>query len=112
MRDLSGADALRLRHHRQLLGEAVPDPVEVARRLSGLHAQVTSAAELIAGVRSGLPPASVRDALWRQRTLDHPLVEITPFEPVTRRVRALAEERAGAIGDLLGAPAEVTWVQG
>jgi hypothetical protein len=44
--------------------------VDVVGRMIGLHAQVTSSAELQAAARiDGLRPADVRDALWEQRSL-------------------------------------------
>jgi hypothetical protein len=45
-------------------------PVEVARRLRGVQAQVMSSAELALSVRTkGTRPADVQDALWRDRSL-------------------------------------------
>ena len=45
-------------------------PVEVARRLRGVQAQVMSSAELALSVRTkGARPADVQDALWRDRSL-------------------------------------------
>jgi hypothetical protein len=42
----------------------------VVARLGGIHAQLTSAAELSLAARlEGLPPAAVENALWRERTL-------------------------------------------
>jgi hypothetical protein len=61
--------AVAWRVGRQLLGEAGGAPVEVARVLAGVQAQVMSAAELAVGVRTGLRPDAVRAALWTDRTL-------------------------------------------
>lgn len=60
--------AWRLR--RQLLAEPSPDLLATASRVLGLHAQLASAAELIAGART--PSYALGDidaALWRDRTL-------------------------------------------
>jgi hypothetical protein len=44
--------------------------VDVARRLGGVQAQVMSSAELALSIRtSGVQPADVHDALWRDRAL-------------------------------------------
>jgi hypothetical protein len=56
------------RLRRQLLVEPAADSVAVARRVCGLHAQVASCTELIAGVRSATPPG-LDAALWRDRSL-------------------------------------------
>jgi Winged helix DNA-binding domain len=69
VRELTWRQALQLRLQRHHLGTPASDVVAVARRVCELHAQVGSAAELIAGVRSGAPPQAVRDALWRDRSL-------------------------------------------
>ena len=53
---------------RQLLVEPAADAVAVARRVCGLHAQVTSCSGLIAGVRSAGTP-DLATALWTDRTL-------------------------------------------
>jgi hypothetical protein len=58
----------RWRWRRQLLDERAPDALAAARRLCGLHAQVASCTELIAGIRSAAPPA-LDTALWQDRTL-------------------------------------------
>ncbi len=60
--------AARWRLRRQLLTDPLPDPVEIARRLCGVHAQVASAGALIAGVRND-GPADLGAALWTDRTL-------------------------------------------
>jgi hypothetical protein len=58
----------RWRMRRQLLVEPAVDALAVARRVCGLHAQVASCTELIAGVRSAAPP-ELDTAVWRDRTL-------------------------------------------
>lgn len=60
------------RMRRQFLDERVPAErmLEVASRLCGLHAQLTSSAELTLWARvEGLEPDAVSRALWEQRTL-------------------------------------------
>jgi winged helix DNA-binding protein len=59
---------VRWRLRRQLLVEPAADALAVARRVCGLHAQVASCTELIAGVRSAAPP-DLDTALWRDRSL-------------------------------------------
>ncbi|MHA6794120.1 hypothetical protein ACVGVM_11520 [Pseudonocardia bannensis] len=49
---MSWRQVTRWRTRRQLLGAPAPDVVAVARRLCGVHAQVTSSSLLIAGVRT------------------------------------------------------------
>jgi hypothetical protein len=63
-------NAWRLTQH-GLLHRATPDQLlPVVTRLSALHAQVLSAAELQAAARvDGLAPTAIRDALWTDRTL-------------------------------------------
>jgi hypothetical protein len=59
---------VRWRWRRQLLVEPAADAVAVASRLCGIHAQVGSAAALIAGVRLGAP-ADLEARLWTERSL-------------------------------------------
>ncbi len=59
---------VRWRLRRQLLVEPAADALAVARRVCGLHAQVASSTELIAGIRSAAPP-DLDTALWRDRSL-------------------------------------------
>ncbi|TWF80112.1 winged helix DNA-binding protein [Pseudonocardia hierapolitana] len=59
---------VRWRMRRQLLVEPADDALAVARRVCGLHAQVASCTELIAGIRSAAPP-DLDTALWRDRSL-------------------------------------------
>lgn len=59
---------VRWRLRRQLLVEPAADALAVARRVCGLHAQVASCTELIAGIRSATPP-DLDTALWRDRSL-------------------------------------------
>jgi hypothetical protein len=59
---------VRWRLRRQLLVEPAGDALAVARRVCGLHAQVASCAELIAGIRSAAAP-DLAAALWRDRSL-------------------------------------------
>jgi hypothetical protein len=59
---------VRWRLRRQLLVEPAADALAVARRVCGLHAQVASCTELIAGIRSTTPP-DLDTALWRDRSL-------------------------------------------
>ncbi len=57
---------------RQYLSDRAARPalLDVVTTLGGLHAQVMSAAEGIAGARvDGLTPDTIRDALWQDRTL-------------------------------------------
>ncbi|RZT85447.1 winged helix DNA-binding protein [Pseudonocardia sediminis] len=56
----------RWRAGRQLLTAREPDPVAVARRLCGIHAQVTSCGAGIAQVRGAADPDT---ATWTDRTL-------------------------------------------
>jgi hypothetical protein len=58
----------RWRFRRQLLVEPAADALSVAQRVCGLHAQVASCTELIAGVRSAAPP-DLDTAVWHDRTL-------------------------------------------
>ena len=62
--------AWRLSRH-YLLDRAAPAQLfEVITGLGGLHAQVMSAGELIAGARvEGITPDTIRDALWQERAL-------------------------------------------
>ena len=63
-------EALAWRVGRQLLGELPGlSVVDVARQTAGVQAQVMSSAEQAIGVRTGQEPASVRSALWDERTL-------------------------------------------
>jgi hypothetical protein len=57
----------RWRAGRQLLTRGEPDPAEVARRLTGIHAQVASSSVAIAAARGSAD--GVDDALWTGRTL-------------------------------------------
>ncbi|MDQ6797620.1 MAG: winged helix DNA-binding domain-containing protein [Actinomycetota bacterium] len=66
---MSWPQALAWRLGRQLLTEPRGSVVEAARRVAGVQAQVMSSAELAVGVRTALTPASVRNALWTDRTL-------------------------------------------
>src|SRR3712207_3411420 len=67
---VSWSQALAWRVDQQLLRSvAAADPVEVARRVAGVQAQLMSAAELGIGLRSGATPAGTQQALWRDRTL-------------------------------------------
>jgi hypothetical protein len=59
---------VRWRWRRQLLAEQAADAVGVAERLCGIHAQVSSASALIAGVRTG-EPAGLAEHLWTDRAL-------------------------------------------
>ena len=59
---------VRWRLRRQLLVEPAADALAVTRRVCGLHAQVASCTELIAGIRSAAPP-DLDGALWRDRSL-------------------------------------------
>jgi hypothetical protein len=68
-RHVSWSQALAWRVERQLLVSPLPDVVEVARRLGGVQAQVTSSAEQAVWLRSGLAPSVTRSALWEERTL-------------------------------------------
>jgi uncharacterized protein YcaQ len=62
--------AWRLSRHSLLERAARPQWLDVVTRLGGLHAQVMSAGELIAGARvDGLSPEDIRAALWQERTL-------------------------------------------
>src|SRR3954449_8944349 len=55
---------------RSSLTERSHDPVDVARRVGGIHAQVQASAELQLAARvDELGQQDVRDALWRDRTL-------------------------------------------
>ncbi len=63
-------EALAWRVGRQLLDELPGlSVVDVARQTAGVQAQVMSSAEQAVGVRTGQEPASVRSALWDERTL-------------------------------------------
>lgn len=69
--DVTWRQVLRWRMRRQLPGGAAPppaEPVAVARRLGGVHAQVASCATAIAGVR-GVAAGGLDDALWQHRAL-------------------------------------------
>ena len=62
--------AWRLSRHSLLDRAAAPALFEVITALGGLHAQVMSAGELIAGARvDGITPDTIRDALWQERAL-------------------------------------------
>jgi hypothetical protein len=62
--------AWRLSRHYLENRVACPQWLEVVTRLGGLHAQVMSAGELIAGARvEGMTPDTIRTALWQDRTL-------------------------------------------
>lgn len=65
------AQALRWRMRQHLLDTPTSEgAVAVARRLSGVHAQVMSSAELAIAIRStAVTQADVQAALWRDRTL-------------------------------------------
>lgn len=56
----------RWRAERQRLTVPEPDPVELARRLTGIHAQVASSSAAIAAVRGG---TGVDGPLWTDRSL-------------------------------------------
>jgi hypothetical protein len=50
--------------------KSAPDPVEVASRLGGIHAQVMSSAVQIVGIRTrSLAGSDLDDVLWNRRTL-------------------------------------------
>jgi Winged helix DNA-binding domain len=66
--EVTWRQVVRWRMRRQLLVEPAADALAVARRVCGLHAQVASCTELIAGIRSATPP-DLDDALWRDRSL-------------------------------------------
>lgn len=60
---------LRLRIERHLLGsQRAPDPVAVAARLSGVHAQLAASAATATELRCA-GPVDLDAALWRDRTL-------------------------------------------
>ncbi|WIM97927.1 winged helix DNA-binding domain-containing protein [Actinoplanes oblitus] len=62
-------DVLRWRVHRHHLGSVkATDPVALARRLCGIHAQVASCAQAAADLRMDTPP-DLDAALYRDRTL-------------------------------------------
>ena len=62
-------EILRRRIERHFLGaERGTDVVDVARRVSGVHAQVTSSAQAATDLRLGAP-ADLEKALWSDRTL-------------------------------------------
>jgi hypothetical protein len=67
--NVSWEQALAWRVGRQMLAEPGGTPVEAARRLGGVQAQVMSSAELAIGIRTGAAPVAVREALWAQRSL-------------------------------------------
>ncbi|GAA0812900.1 winged helix DNA-binding domain-containing protein [Spirilliplanes yamanashiensis] len=57
-------------HRHGLAAAGLPDPAAAAAAICGAHAQLASAAELSLGVRvPGATRTTVRDALWRDRTL-------------------------------------------
>lgn len=64
---LTWRQVTRWRAERQLLTRGEPDPVEVARRLTGIHAQVASSSVAIAAVRGSSD--GVDAALWSRRAL-------------------------------------------
>jgi hypothetical protein len=60
------------RPSQQRLDRRVPKSrlLDVARNISGIHAQVQSSAELQVWARvSGISPGDIRDALWKERSL-------------------------------------------
>lgn len=62
--------AWRLSRHHLLARAPKERLLDVVASLGGLHAQVMSSAEAIAGVRvEGITPGDVRKALWEERTL-------------------------------------------
>ncbi|MGH8774156.1 MAG: winged helix DNA-binding domain-containing protein [Jiangellaceae bacterium] len=70
MLTVTPAQAMGRRIERLHLLQPAADPVAVASRLGGVHAQVASAAALIVGVRtSSSAPADLDEALWKGRTL-------------------------------------------
>lgn len=69
VRNVRWPQALAWRVRQQLLADVLPDVVEVARAVAGVQAQVTSSSEQGIWLRSGLPPAVARDALWKQRSM-------------------------------------------
>ncbi len=55
---------------RHALDRPAPDPVAVAARVCGVHAQVMSTAEVAIGIRTaGVTRVDVRAALWQERSL-------------------------------------------
>jgi hypothetical protein len=67
---MTPAQAMGRRLARQHLLDPASDPVAVASRLGGVHAQVASGAALIVGVRAtGLRVTDLDAALWHHRTL-------------------------------------------
>lgn len=87
-------------HARRLARNHLLEPgplVEVVRGVCGIHAQVTTAADLALSARvEGITRADVRDALWEQRTLVktssvrgtlhlHPADELPMWMTATRR---------------------------
>jgi len=71
MASLTWPQVLAWRLRRQLLDPPGPDgPVEIARRLAGVQAQVAGSAELAIAVRQSRPDReAVRRALWEDGTL-------------------------------------------
>jgi hypothetical protein len=67
---MTPAQAMGRRLARQHLLDPASDPVAVASRLGGVHAQVASGAALIVGVRAtGLRVTDIDASLWHHRTL-------------------------------------------
>lgn len=70
MPEMTPARAMGRRLLRQHLAEPASDPVAVASRLGGVHAQVASGSALIVGVRTPASAApDLDDALWQRRSL-------------------------------------------
>jgi len=61
--------AYRLERHHLIQRAAKKDITRVVGDISGVQAQVMSAAEMQVGVRAECRPADVRDALWKKKTL-------------------------------------------
>jgi hypothetical protein len=68
--EITRSQAMRWRLRQQYLDKPAQDPVEVASRLGGIHAQVMSGAVQILGIRTAsFAGPDVDNALWNQRTL-------------------------------------------
>jgi Winged helix DNA-binding domain len=117
---------VRWRWHRQLLTDPAADAAGVATRLCGIHAQVTSASALIAGLRIG-KPAALDACVWTERSLVRtwamrgtlhllPAAELDlwvgaltdrdsrrRFPPSWERVHGVGEAQLHAITDAVGA---------
>ena len=65
----SQVHAYRLTRHHLVTRAPRKDVTHVVGDISGVQAQVMSAAEMQIGVRAECKPADVRDALWRKRSL-------------------------------------------